>query len=596
MYDSFIKFHKVDIEQSIPTRFEQQVERCPKAIAIKEKNLAVTYTELNRRANHLAWAILDFLGHRSEPIVLFLDQGYLLITAILGTLKAGKFYVPLDPLAPPPRSASVLAETQTHLIITSSTYSSLAHQLAGDNQRVLNIEISETHFQADNPSLSLGPDSLAYIYFTSGSTGRPKGVVDNHRNVLHNVMRYTNSLRISSGDRLSLLQAPHFSGTVSSLFGALLNGAAICPYNLSKEGTDGLVSWLNKMEISIYHSVPVIFRSFLRHANQFPSIRFIRLEGDRASRNDIKLYHQYFSPTCVLVNGLGTTETGLCRQYFINKESIVTDNILPIGYPVEDMEIMLLDDGGQEVDTNQTGEIVVKSCFLSLGYWQEPELTQASFLPDPLGGEARFYRTGDLGRLRSDGCLEYLGRKDFQIKVSGQKVEPAEIEKALLDINFISEAVISTLDNKQGEAQIIAYLACFPEAKPSVVAIRQLLSKRLPYALIPTEYVFLKNLPVTSDGKINRLGLPEPKFVKYVSAKNYLAPQTFVERTIAGIWAEVFDLDRVGINDDFFELGGDSISAMQILSRLRRELSVDISIKMLFENTLLKDLADRIER
>ena len=212
--------------------------------------------------------------------------------------------------------------------------------------------------------------------------------MDNHRNVLHNVMRYTNSLCISSDDRLSLLQAPHFSGTVSSIFGALLNGAVICPYNLIHQGTDRLATWLNEMEISIYHSVPVIFRSFLRHKNHFPSIRIIRLEGDRAVRDDIKLYQQYFGQNCVLVNGLGATETGLCRQYFVNREMNVTDAIVPIGYPVDGMDILLVDEAGEKVGFNEVGEIVVKSCYLSLGYWQQPKLTRESFVADPDEGEA----------------------------------------------------------------------------------------------------------------------------------------------------------------------------------------------------------------
>ena len=590
--DLFIKFDKAYIEQSIPARFEQQVGQYPDRLAIKDKNHSFTYTELNDLSNQLAQVLFETLGPEPEPVVLFLDQGSLQVVAIIGVLKAGKFYVPFDPLDPPVRNNSFLTEIKTRLIITNNFYFSNANQLVGLDQKIVNLETLNPYHPAENPRLSLGPESLAYVFFTSGSTGRPKGVLDNHRNILHNVMRYTNSLCIIPEDRLSLIQAPNFSGTVSSLFGALLNGAVICPYNLRQEGTQGLAAWLNDTGITIYHSVPMIFRSFLRGEIQFPSVRLIRLEGDRATRFDVELYKQYFSPTCLLVNGLGTTETGLCRQYFINNETKITDNILPIGYSVEDMEIMLLDESDQEVGKNQIGQIAVKSRYLSLGYWQQPELTRSSFCPDPQEEEVRIYCTGDMGRLRSDGCLEYLGRKDFQLKVRGQRIDPAEVEQALLGLTFIREAVVSTHENLQGEVQLIAYLVCSSESMPSVVEIRRILRQQLQDALIPTGYIFLNSLPLTSNGKIDRSSLPEPEASHPSFANSYKAPQTALEQAVADIWAEVFSLDRVGLNDDFFALGGDSLKAIQILSRLHEFLDDDVEFTILtiLDNPRLFDL------
>lgn len=596
MSDAFIKFDKADIEQSIPARFDQQVEKGPDTIAIKERNQSFTYAELNGMANDLAWTLLKMLGGRPEPIALFLDQSSLLIVAILGVLKAGKFYVSLDPLDPPARNAVVQAEIQSRLIITDSLHQSLIPSQTSADQRILSLDMAKSHIKVENPDIPIQPESLAYVYFTSGSTGRPKGVMDNHRNVLHNVMRYTNSLRIKPEDCLTLIQGPTFSGTVSSLFGALLNGAVICPYSIRMEGTDDLAAWLNDMRITIYHSTPLIFQSFLGDNIHFPSVRLIRLEGDRASRTDLKLYQQYFGPTCSLINGLGTTETGLCRQYFISKETEVTDNILPVGYPVVDMDIMLWDEAGHDVATNQTGEIVVKSCFLSVGYWQLAELTQTSFLSDPQGSDARIYRTGDMGRLRSDGCLEFLGRKDLQLKIKGQKVESAEIEKVFLNLSFISEAAVITVEDQRGEAQLIAYLVVTPGADNSVIEIRRLLLQYLPDALVPTEYVFLDSLPMTINGKINLKNLPEPKFSRPVSVDDYLAPLTLLEQMISEIWEGVFAIDRVGLNDNFLALGGESIKAMQIISRLHKVLNADIKLPLLFEYPRLLDFADQIEQ
>ncbi len=590
----FIPFDRAAIEQSIPARFEQQVQRHPHRLALVTERHSFTYAQLNGQANQMAWALLDALGPEPEPVAMLLDQGHLPVFVILGILKAGKFYLPLDPLDPPARRATILTEVEARLIITDGHYLPLVQPLTGADPRVLNAERLKPQLATKSPELSLQPDTLAYVYFTSGSTGPPKGVVDNHRNVLHNIMRYTNSLQISPGDRLSLIQSPTFSGTVSSLFGALLNGATVCPFNLRYQGTEALGAWLTRVGITVYHSVPTIFRSLPGDASRFPSVRLIRLEGDSASLLDVEFYRQHFSSTCRLVNGLGTTETGLCRQYFISQASTVSDKTLPLGYPVVDMEITLLNEAGQQVGAHQVGEITVTSHYLSLGYWQRPEQTAAVFIPAVGAGEARSYRTGDLGRLREDGCLEYLGRKNFQLNVRGHRVEPAEIERVLLGLSFIRETAVMTYPDRQEEAQLVAYVVCSPGAKHSAAEIRRLLRRHLQDALIPKAYVFLTRLPLTSHGKIDRRNLPEPEVPAPIVADVYSAPQTALEQTIAGIWAEVFLLDRVSINDDFLALGGDSIKAMQILSRLRKQLEVELSFSTLFEHPRVFELAEYI--
>ncbi|MGH2405192.1 MAG: amino acid adenylation domain-containing protein, partial [bacterium] len=397
----------------------------------------MTYAALNRSSNRIARSILARRGKREETVALMLEQGSALVAAILGVLKAGKMYVPMDPSYPRARLAALLVDTEASLIITDPTNDSLARALAGDGQTVLNVEDVDGSLSTGNPDISVSPDALAYIFYTSGSTGRPKGVADNHRNVLHNIMRYTNSLHICPEDRLTLLQSCSFSGSVSSLFGALLNGAASLPFDLNKEGSGRLSTWLAQEGITIYHSVPTIFRSFLTSELTFPKVRIIRLEGDRASRVDVELYKRRFSAECLLVIGLGATETGLTRQYFISKDTEVRDGILPIGFPVEGMHALLLDDEGNEVALGAVGEIAIRSMYLAPGYWRNPDLTRHVFLPDPAGGAERIYRTGDMGRMRPDGCLEYHGRKDFQVKVRGHRVDVAEVETALLRLDTV---------------------------------------------------------------------------------------------------------------------------------------------------------------
>lgn len=404
---TFIPFPKGQIEQSICRRFEGQVTVHGDKPAVKSLDSRLTFNALNRYANRIAHVLLNRGDGKAEPVVLLCDQGAPLIAAILGVLKAGKFYVPLDPMDNPAHISHVLDDLDAHRVLTDNMNLALARKLSGPQGQVINVENLDEDLSETNPDQPVTADSLAYVYFTSGSTGSPKGVLDNHRNMLHNIMRYTNSLRIASEDRLTLLHSPNFSACVSSLFGALLNGACIFPFDLRKRGFEALPAWLKEERITIYHSVPLIFRLAVNQYTADSQLRMIRLEGDQALKSDVDLFRKYCPDGCILVNGLGTTETGICRQFFVPKDTALVYKTLPIGYQVEDMEIQIMDTEG----TGQTGEIAVKSRFLSLGYWKNSELTKAAFFAVPQEEGNRMYKTGDLGRMHGDGCLEYLGRK-----------------------------------------------------------------------------------------------------------------------------------------------------------------------------------------
>ena len=438
---SFVEFKKEDIEQSIPRRFEKQVAKYPQRAALNFKSIEVTYEALNKAANCVAHFILAERGAEQEPVALLIEEGPAAIAAILGILKSGKIYVAIDPSDPKSSIQYALADAQINLIITDNKNLALSNELAEGGLRVLNIDaIEHSPHSAANPKISISPDAFAYIFYTSGSTGRPKGVVDNHRNVLHNIMRYTNSLKIAPEDRLTLLQSLSFSGSVSSLFCALLNGATSYPFSLKKEGAKRMADWLSDENITIYHSVPSMFRLIATGERDYPALRIIRLEGDQSSPEDIDLYKKYFSDSCILVNGLGATECGIVRQFFVDKSTPTPGTVVPIGYDVEDMRVFLLDEAGQEVGPGSIGEIAIESEYLAQGYWHRPDLTLAAFLPHPQCENRRIYRTGDLGRFQPDGCLEYLGRKNFQMKIRGQWVETAAVEKALHEFGYFKDS------------------------------------------------------------------------------------------------------------------------------------------------------------
>jgi amino acid adenylation domain-containing protein len=582
-------FERAEIEQSIPARFAWQVESHEPRPAVTMGEVIWTYGTLNRAANRLAHRLLA-RAEAPAPVVLLIEQSVESIAAILGVLKAGMFYVPLESHSSPALLQAVLHETQAPLLLTAGAGDTVTAAVAGQTTQVLRVEdILAGDGPEDDPEIVIAPDAFAYIYFTSGSTGRPKGVVDTHRNVLHNVRRYTNTLRISPSDRLSLVPSPGFSGAVSSLFGALLAGAAVLPFDVRRQGAAVLGAWVARERVTIYHSVPALFRQMAVSGERFPHLRLIRLEGDQMTRRDWELYRERFPETCTLVNGLGATECGLVRQFFIDAERPVADGVVPIGYPVEDMEVLVLDDRGQPVESGAVGEVAVRSRYLAAGYWKRPDLTRAAFRDDPGHPGVRVYRTGDLGRMRPDGCLEYLGRKDFRVKLRGEWVDVADVEAALLGVDGVREAA-AAVHGGADDARLVGYIVPEDEA-PTVSAVRQRLAATLPAVMVPSLFVVLQRLPLTPNGKLDRHALPPPPPERPRLDDAFVAPGTDTERVLAGIWSEVLGLHPVGVHDRFFDLGGDSLRMSRVQSRIRERLGFDLAPVVLFEHPTIHALA-----
>jgi amino acid adenylation domain-containing protein len=594
---SFSAFDRCDLNRSIPWRFEQMVVQVPDRLAIKSGPVALTYQALNEFANRVANTILDVLGATPQPVAFLLGQHANMAAAILGVLKAGHFYVPLDASYPEAALRAVMTDSGARLIVTDARGLSLARRLV---PALPPIDIDHLPSGVDSKNLDrdIAANDFAYIYYTSGSTGRPKGVVDTHGNVLHNVMRYTNGLFISPADRLTLLQSPAFSGAVSSLFGALLNGAASFPYDVPAGGIRGIGPWLLQERITIYHSVPALFRHFLGAAGEhhvFPAVRVVRLEGDRAAPAEIDLFKRHFADEAVLAHGLGATECGLVCRFVVGKTSAFAAPVVPIGYPVEDVTIRVLDDGGREVEAGEVGEIVVESRYLSPGYWNRPDLTERAFAQGRGPGE-RMYRTGDMGRMYPDGCLEHLGRKDFQPKLRGQRVEAEAIEAALLEIDFVAEAVVEVRNGPFEGGRLVAYVV--PKTKGgqlSVTAIRRRVAGRLAANMIPARFVTLDAVPLTSNLKVDRKSLPEPSGERPNLDVPFIAPRSGLEAAIASVWAPMLGLDQIGVRDDFFELGGDSLSATLVLERIRQEHGADLSPQVLLAAPTVEGLARAVE-
>ena len=562
--DDFIPFSKADVDQSIPQRFADQVRLYPDRLAVKSHDKSLTYRNLDLESNRIANAILRICGGGEQPVVLLMEQGAMLVTAILAALKAGKIYGPQDSASPLRTVQRVLEESAARLIIADDNNISCASELACGDLPILNVNDIDETFQAASPRLRLLPGSAAYIFYTSGSTGAPKGVVDSHRNVLHNVMRYTNSLRIGPQDRLSLVQSCSFSGSVSNIFCALLNGASVFPFDLRRAGAYELASWANRERLTIFHSVPLIFEQLLSGGKNLANLRTVRLEGDQATRKHVGLFQRYLNKDCQLVNGLGTTETGLVCQFFLNIDTDIPGATVPIGYAIEDMEILLLDEESKQVAVGQVGEIAVRSRYLAIGYWGRTDLTDAAFKKDAAGKELRTYLTGDMGSMEPDGCLNYLGRKDFQIKVRGQRVDVAALESAIAAFEGVKDVVIVARENVAGSQQLVAYVVIASAEAPTVNLLRSELSKNFPSYAIPSKYVVLDALPLDRNGKVLRLGLPAPGNERPRLDQTFFAPRTRLEKALVKCFRKVLGVTEIGIHDDFFDLGGDSLNASSL--------------------------------
>jgi len=303
------------------------------------------------------------------------------------------------------------------------------------------------------------------------------------------------------------------------------------------------------------------------------------------------MYKKHFSRNCIFVSRLGSTECGGIRNYFVDKESLITDNNIPAGFPTDGLQVLLLDEESREVGSNEIGEIAIQSRYLSPGYWRQPELTQAMFLPGPEGGDQRIYLTGDMGYMLSDGCLFHLGRKDFQVKVRGYRVEVAEIEMTLQDLDCVKEAVVIGREAQANDVRLVAYVTLRGKELVAGEQLRRCLLEKLPDYMIPSTFVTLEGLPLTPNGKVDRLALPEPERERPSLESPFVAPRTTDEETLAAIWEEVLELDQVGIHDNFLHLGGDSLRATQVIARVFDAFQLNLSVRSLLEAATVADMA-----
>ena len=596
---TFVEFPQEDVETSIPERFEKIAARFPDRVAVKLRNRLLTYRELNEAANRLARDILTQRGDTQEPIALLMEHDIQLFVAMLAILKAGKICVVLDPSFPKDRNVFLIEDSQAGLLISDRENQTAAVEYAQGRCGCVNLNEVDSSLSTENLRLPIAPKDFAFLIYTSGSTGQPKGVIQNHRNLLHDCLLYCNGLHVCADDRIALLYSCSASQGLKITFAGLLNGAALYPFNMRQKGVADLALWLNQEEISVYFSVPVVFRQFtstIAGQFQWPSLRIIQLGSDLVTFQELEEFQKHFAAGTILIIRFGATETGTLRRLYVDGKSSLDPIKNAVGYPTEEAEISLLDESDRQVKCDEIGEIVVQSRYISPGYWRRPDLHRDPFCPDPAGGDKRIYRTGDLGRLRSDGLLYHLGRKDFQLSVRGYRVEPSEIEAVLLAQQNVKEALVSAGrgSTQADHDRLIAYIVPFAKPFPSSVVLRCAAREKLPAHMIPSDFVFLESLPLTPNGKVDRLALPAPDKSCSESEMNYAAPRSDIENRLVEIWTEVLSIEHAGIHDNFFDLGGHSLSATRVLSRIFEQYQLEIPLKSLFQSPTIAEMAEQI--
>ena len=593
----FIAFGDDEIEQSIPQRFEQQVQVGGSRVAIKSDREVYTFDSLNRTANRLAREILTRRGSAEEPIALLFDHSGAVLVAIMAVLKAGKFYVALDARYPRDRLKYMLQDSGAKLVVTDPHNIALVREICDESLDVIDFTNPDVSLPDHDLGVPTKPDSLALLLYTSGSTGQPKGAMHTHRNVLVDVRNLTNGWGVSAEDRWLLHTSVSFANSVRTIFSSLLNGGSIYPYDIRDSGFGALPNWLVTHEITIVRTVPTTFRDFmdsLERDQKFPSVRVLSVGGEPMLRDDLDYFNRHFLSHCVLSHALGPTECLTVCWALIPHGTQITETKLPIGYPLKDKDVLVLDDNRRELGDGEVGELAVKSRYISLGYWRDPERTQSVFLPDPAGTAARIYLTGDLGMRRADGCLVHVGREDFQIKIRGFRIDVAEIEIALRAIEAVADAVVVGRQDEASAQRLVAYFVPATRPPVTITKLRQSLARTLPDYMIPSSFVSMDALPQTPNGKTDRLRLPPPARNRPDLDNPFVPPGTTTETELSTIWSEVLGIDQLGINDDFFELGGDSLLATRIVTGMMKKFSADLPIRTLFDTPTIAQQAEQL--
>jgi amino acid adenylation domain-containing protein len=580
-------------EKTVVELIEEQVERTPEREAVVYEGQRLSYRGLNERANQLARRLQRWGVGPEELVGICMKRSMEMVVGILGVLKAGGAYVPLEPDYPRERLEYMVRDTGVRVVLTEERYRGVVEQ---EGLRVLSLdkEWSEVAGEASGPVRSgAGPENLAYVIYTSGSTGKPKGVMNTHEGLCNRLWWMQQEYGLGEEDGV-LQKTPYsFDVSVWEFLWPLMSGARLVMAR--PEGhrdSRYLVEVIEQEQITTVHFVPSMLQVFVeeRELQRCGSLRRVICSGEALSG---ELQGRFFGRMGAELHNLyGPTEAAIDVTYWACERGAGKSSV-PIGRPINNLQIYILDRYMNPVPVGVNGELHIGGVGLARGYLNRGELTAEKFVENPFGkeGGARLYKTGDVARFRADGVIEYVGRMDQQVKVRGYRIELGEIEAVLMQHAEVSECVVLAREDEPGVKRLVAYVVGEKQAPPGLMELRNWVKERLPEYMVPAAFVALQAIPVTTNGKVDRGALPVPEATRPDLEQEYVAPRTPAEQTLARIWAEVLQLERVGVHDNFFELGGHSLLATQVTARIRDLLRLEVPLIKIFEFPVLAEFA-----
>lgn len=572
---------------SVVDLFDAQVMRNPWSVAVIDEQQSLTYFELNCLANAWAHRLQKETVGKDDLVAIALTRNTDMLVALLATLKTGAAYLPLDPDFPEDRLLQILEDARPKIVI--SCQEAIDKLPSTDTQTLF---IDKPDFNTTNPdtnkhlaNVSISGDNSAYVIYTSGSTGRPKGVEIPHKALINFLYAMQNELKLTPEDRFLAVTTISFDISILELFLPITVGASVLIAERNRvRDPESLTHFAVHHKATLMQATPSLWQAILpTYAEQWHGIK--PLVGGEALQG--QLAHHMSKLGHPVMNLFGPTETTIWSSIMVMDKPIDL-NHPPIGRPILNTQVYVLDKAMEPVPIGVSGDLYIAGEGLAVGYYKRPDLTQERFVPNPFSPNTRLYTTGDQARWRQDGVLEYLGREDNQVKVRGFRIETGDIESSLLACREVQQAVVVAQTSDTGDIQLVAYVIPVDETVENQ-EIRSQLIASLPDYMVPNYYVMLKEMPLTPNGKINRKALPQPI---WTNSNHYVAPRNKTEMALALLWEDILGVRRVGINDNFFEIGGDSISATRMINQAKKQLLIDIPLGVLFKTSTIVDITE----
>lgn len=592
-----IPFRIADVDQTIADRFEEVARRVPDRIAVSAGSQQITYRALDHQADLIAHAVVAALDGSPAVVATLLGHQPIQIAALLGILKAGAAYVALDPASPKRVLEGILADSQSSLLLTDALNKGLSESLSAVPP-LLSLEDMDEQGPDAPPHRSQDADSMAYLVYTSGSTGSPKGVPKSHAAMLYTTYVAAREYAFRGDDRISLLVSMSFAAARFGFLGALLNGARLSMYDLRGNGVDDLAPWLEAEGVTILHMLPSTLRVMLKglpESHRLENVRAVVVGGEPLTRHDLEAYRDHFSRACRLVNTYGASETGVISRASFTHETQIEAEILPVGRPVEGQRVSISPLEGAEGGESGMGEIWVRGRTVAPGYWRDAALSAERFRIDPQERNLFSFRTGDLGRIDADGTIWVLGRGDQQIKILGQRIHIEAIESAIERHADVRSAAVLLADDDRFRS-LHAFIVSRPERPVQDADLRAWLLNELPMGAIPSVFHAVEALPRTAVGKIDRSALRDLLRASAAGAGPVRRPRDALEQRLLEIWSEALDVRALGVEDDYFALGGDSLRATRLFSMIEKSFGVRLPLASLYRAPTIAAQAELIRQ